>query len=77
MSSYGELCIVVLDIGETFIPHVWMLRVVHAQNVYDHHVDNLYLAISLGMESRGLSKFCIQHRPNSSPKFTQEYYVLI
>ena len=25
-------------------------------NVYDHHVDNLCLAISLGMESSGLSE---------------------
>jgi hypothetical protein len=57
--------VVVLDIGEAFIPCVWMLRVVHVQNVYDHPVDDLCLAISLGVESRGLSELGIQHRPET------------
>ena len=37
-------------IGEDLIACVWILSVVHTQNVYDHLVDDLYLAISLGME---------------------------
>jgi len=49
----------VLDIGEDFIPCVWMLQVVHVQNVYDHTIDDFCLAISLGMESRGFSEFGI------------------
>jgi len=51
----------VLDIGETFIIDAWMLQFLHAKNVYDHPIDNFYLAIILGMESSGLSKFCIQN----------------
>jgi len=51
--------VAMLYIGEAFIPCVWMLRVVHVQNVYDHHVDDLCLAIILGMESHEPSKFGI------------------
>ena len=51
--------VVMLDIGEASIPSAWILRVVHAQNVHDHHVDNLCLAIILGVASFGLSEFGI------------------
>ena len=54
--------IAMLYIGEDFIPCVWMLQVLHAQNVYDHPVDDLCLAISLGVESCGLSELGVQHR---------------
>lgn len=57
--------VVVLDIGEAFIPCVWMLQVVHAHIVHDHHVDNLCLAISLGVEGHGLSDISIQHSPEA------------
>ena len=30
-------------------------------DVYNHHVDNLFLAISLGMESCGLGELGVQH----------------
>ena len=53
--------VVVLYIGEAFIPCAWMLQVVHAHNVYEHPIDDLCLAISLGLESCGHSKFGIQH----------------
>ena len=57
--------VAMLDIGEDFISCAWMLRVVHAQHVYNHPVDDLCLAISLGVESRGLSDLGIQHRPET------------
>ena len=60
------------DIGEALIPCAWMLSVVHAQNVYNHPDDDLCLAISLGMESCGLSEFGVQHRPEIGPKCTEE-----
>ena len=47
--------VVVLDIGEDFILGAWMIRGVHAQNFYDHLVDDLFLAISLGVESVGFN----------------------
>jgi len=42
--------VVVLNIGETLIPCACMLGVVHVQNVYDHLVDDLHLAMILGVE---------------------------
>jgi len=45
MDSY---VVALLYIGEAFTPCAWMLQVVHAHNVYDHPVEDLYLAISLG-----------------------------
>ena len=48
-------------IGEALIPCAWMLLIVHAQNVDNHSVDNLCLAICLGMESCGLGELGIQH----------------
>ena len=50
-----------LYIGEALIPCAWMLLIVHAQNVYNHPVDDLYLAISLGMERCGLGELGVQH----------------
>ena len=57
--------VVVLDIREAIIPCVWMLRVVHTYNVYDNPVDDLYLAINLGVQSRGLSELGIQKKPEA------------
>ena len=53
--------IAMLYIGEALIPCAWILLVVHMQNVYNHIVDDLFLAISLGMESCGLGELGIQH----------------
>ena len=50
-----SLVVVVLYIGETLISCVWVFRVVHAQDVHDHPVEDLCLAINLGVEGRGLS----------------------
>lgn len=44
---------------------------------YDHPVDDLYLAISLGMESGALSELGVQHRPETGPKCTEEPAVSI
>ena len=69
--------VAVLYIGEAPIPCVWILLIVHAQNVYDHPVDDLYLAISLQMESCGLGELGVQHRPEAGPKCIEEPTVSI
>ena len=69
--------IAVLNIGEALIPCVWMLSIVHVQTMYNHPIDNLCLAISLGMESCGLSEFGVQHRPETEPKCIEELAVTI
>ena len=57
--------------------HPMCVDALHAQNVYDHPIDNLYLAISLGMEGCRLSEFGVQHRPETRPECTEELVVPI
>jgi hypothetical protein len=40
--------VVVLNIRNTLIPCTWMLRVIHVQDVHNHPIDDLSLAIGLG-----------------------------
>ena len=42
-----------LDIGKTLIPCVGVIGIVHAQDMYDHPIDDLSLAMSLGLEGSG------------------------
>jgi hypothetical protein len=49
-----------LNIGNTLIPCTWMLRVVHAQDVHNHLIDDLCLATSLGVERSGFSELGVQ-----------------
>jgi hypothetical protein len=37
-----------------------MIRVVHAQDVHNHLIDDLYLAVGLGVESSGFSELGVQ-----------------
>jgi hypothetical protein len=50
---YGSI-VVVLKIGKNIIPSVGVLGIVHAEDVHDHQVDDLGLAICLGVEGSGL-----------------------
>ena len=52
--------ITVLNIGETLIPCMQMLRVVHAQDVKNHLIDDLCLVVFLGVESSGFSELGVQ-----------------
>jgi hypothetical protein len=52
--------VVVLNVGETLIPCVWFLGVVHAEDVHDHPIDELCLAISLGVEGNGFGELGVQ-----------------
>ena len=50
----------VLNMGETLIPCAHMFGVVHAQDMHDHSVDDLCLAISLGVEGGGFGELGVQ-----------------
>jgi hypothetical protein len=52
--------VIVLNIGEALIPCTWILRVVHARDVHNHLIEDLYLVISLGVESIGFSDLGVQ-----------------
>jgi hypothetical protein len=52
--------VIVLNIGETFIPCTHMLRFVHAQHVHNHMIDELYLVVCLRLESSVFSELGVQ-----------------
>jgi hypothetical protein len=52
--------VAVLNIGKTLIPCTWMLRVIHAQDVHNHPIDDLCLAIGLRVEGSGFSELGVQ-----------------
>ena len=56
---YGSI-VVVLSIGKTLIPCAEVLGIVHAWDVHDHPVEDLSLAICLGVEGSGLGELGVQ-----------------
>jgi len=50
----------VLNIWETLIPSAWMRGVIHAQYMHNHPLDDLYLAIILGVEGSGFVDLSVQ-----------------
>ena len=57
--------IIVLLIGMSLIPCSWMLGVVHAEYVNYHHVDELCLAVSLGIECSRHGELGLQYCPEA------------
>jgi hypothetical protein len=55
-----RLVVIVMNIGETLIPCMWMLRVVHVQDVHNNTIEKLCLAICLGVERSGFSDIGVQ-----------------
>jgi hypothetical protein len=56
---YGSI-VACVNIGKTLILGVGVLGIVHAQDVHDHLVDDLGLAIRLGVEGSGLGELGVQ-----------------
>jgi hypothetical protein len=56
---YGSI-VTVLNIDNMLIPCVRMLGIVHVKNMYNHHVDDLDIAIHLGVEDRGFGELGFQ-----------------
>jgi hypothetical protein len=50
----------VMNIGKTLIPCTQMIRVLHAQDVHSNTIDEICLAIGLGVESSGFRKLGVQ-----------------
>ena len=45
-----------LDVGNILIPCVRVLEIIHAQDMHDHSIYDLGLAIYLGVEGRGFGE---------------------
>jgi hypothetical protein len=69
--------VIVLDIWETLIPFTGMLKIVHARDVHNNLIDDLGLAIGLGVESSGFCELDVQQRPETRPKGVEEPFVSI
>jgi hypothetical protein len=72
-----SLVVTMLDIWETLVPCMWMLRIVHAHDVHNHPIDDLYLAIGLGVESNGFCELGVQQRLETRPKGDEEPVVSV
>jgi hypothetical protein len=57
--------VTVLDIWETHVPCMRMLRIVHAKDVHNQLIDDLYLDIGFGVESSGFCDLGVQYRPET------------
>jgi hypothetical protein len=47
------LVVAILDIGKTLIPCLGVFLILHVQDIYNHSIDDLSLAIYLGVEGSG------------------------
>ena len=52
--------VTLLNIGETVIPCALMIRVVHAQDVHNHLIDDICLIIGLGVEGNEFIELGVQ-----------------
>jgi hypothetical protein len=52
--------VVVLNIRKTLIPCTQIIRVINVQDVHNHLIDDLYLAISLRLEGNGFSELGVK-----------------
>jgi hypothetical protein len=52
--------VAMLDRGKTLIPCVRVVGIINAQNMHDHSIYDLGLAISLGVEGRGFVELGVQ-----------------
>jgi hypothetical protein len=52
--------VAMFNIGETLIPCVRVLRIIHVQDMHDPSIYNLSLAIYLRVEGRGFGELGVQ-----------------
>jgi hypothetical protein len=74
MESHG---VALLDIWKTLVSCTGMLRIVHVRDVHNHLIDDLILAIVLGVERSGFCELGVQQSPDNRPKGVEEPIVLV
>jgi hypothetical protein len=52
--------VAMMKIGDTLIPCARVLGIINAQDMYDHSIYDLGLAIYLGVEGRGFGELGVQ-----------------
>ena len=53
--------VVMMDIGKALIPCVRVLLIIHEKDMHNHSIDDLDLAICLGVEGHGFGELGVQH----------------
>jgi hypothetical protein len=72
-----SLVVTMLDIWETLVPCTGMIIIVHVKDVQNHPIDDLSLAIDLGVERSGFCELSVQQRPKTRPKGVEEHVVSV
>jgi hypothetical protein len=54
------LVVAMLDIGKTLLPCVRVLEIINVQDMHDHSIYDLNLAICLGVEGHGFGELGVQ-----------------
>jgi hypothetical protein len=54
------LVVAMMDIGKALVPCVGVLLIIHAQDMHNHSIYNLGLAIYLGVEGHGFGELGVQ-----------------
>jgi len=52
--------VVVLNIGETLIPHAYIFGVVDVKDIHDHSINDICLVVSLGVEGDEFGELGVQ-----------------
>jgi hypothetical protein len=52
--------VAMLDTGKTLIPCARVIGIIHAQNMHNHSICDLGLAICLGVEGHGFGELGVQ-----------------
>ena len=77
VGSMERNVVVVLNIGKTLIPSTNILRFIHVQDVHNHLIEDLCLAIGLRMEGSGFSGLGVEQSLETREKCVEEPDVMI
>jgi hypothetical protein len=64
--------VVMINVWEILVPCTWVLGIVHVQYMHDHLIDDLGLAIYLGMGGHIFGELGVQWSPEARPKCVDE-----
>jgi hypothetical protein len=67
--------VIVMNIGETLVPCMWMLRIVREKDVHNQPIDDLCLDVGLGVECNGFCDLGVQQKQETEPKCVEEPFV--
>jgi hypothetical protein len=67
--------VAMMDIGKTLIACAQVLGIVHAHDMYVHPIDDLNLAMCVGVKGNGFGELDIQQLLEAQPECAEELTV--